>query len=223
MSHDLDYTSKEKRTVFLVQNVCMRPSELNCHFSLRCCASMFKMLKFLCLTIFLIGTFADEELYQKTNSTFDERIIGGADAAIGQFPHHVSLRINNGAQHFCGGAIIGPRFILTAAHCTQADRSDPKNVQVIVGGHRRTSGGTLHALDKIINHPKFDGSRGANDVSMLRTAKDIVFTKLVQPIALPTDDLPAEEGLALFLSGWGRNKVSFHVPPSSPSSLSCGR
>lgn len=169
------------------------------------------MLKFLCLTVFLVGIFADEELYQKTNSTFVERIIGGNDAAVGQFPHHVSLRGNNGTKHFCGGAIIGKRFILTAAQCTQGERSVPKNVQVVVGARLISSGGTFHTLDKIVNHPNFDASRAANDVSVLRTAKDIVFTKLTQPIALPKNDIPAGDCFGpLFLSGWGKKKVSFH-------------
>lgn len=36
-------------------------------------------------------------------------------ASEGQFPHVVSLRASFG--HFCGGAILNRRFILSAAHC----------------------------------------------------------------------------------------------------------
>lgn len=36
-------------------------------------------------------------------------------ASEGQFPHVVSLRWAFG--HFCGGAILNARFILSASHC----------------------------------------------------------------------------------------------------------
>lgn len=43
------------------------------------------------------------------------RIIGGEPALPGHFPYQVSIRKNN--NHVCGGAIINPYFILTAATC----------------------------------------------------------------------------------------------------------
>lgn len=47
----------------------------------------------------------------------DQRIVGGEEANIEDFPYQVSFIVNN--SYFCGGFIVSENYILTAAHCAQ--------------------------------------------------------------------------------------------------------
>uniref|UniRef100_A0A673MR54 Peptidase S1 domain-containing protein n=1 Tax=Sinocyclocheilus rhinocerous TaxID=307959 RepID=A0A673MR54_9TELE len=45
------------------------------------------------------------------------RIIGGSTSQIGQWPWQVSLHYSG--SHVCGGSLVSPDFVVSAAHCFQ--------------------------------------------------------------------------------------------------------
>lgn len=52
----------------------------------------------------------------------DHRIVGGHVIDIERAPYVISIQRESqqcGASHHCGGSIINPWWILTAAHCTR--------------------------------------------------------------------------------------------------------
>lgn len=145
-----------------------------------------------------------------------ERIIGGEIASIGQFSHQISLRrrsirwnstINANVtvySHSCGGSIISERWILTAAHCTQFPTT-PQNIMVVVSAHHVHNDGIRYPVDSIINHPDYISAVTRNDISLLRTRRNIQFSARVQPIGIT--GRYTKGGMAAVVSGWGQTEV----------------
>lgn len=169
---------------------------------------MFKLTAF-CSLEFVLGTYA----------FVDDRIVGGQEATRNQFPHQVSIRRLRGTTHFCGGAIVSDRFVLTVAHCTQGILSIPSEIVIAAGAFRHFDDGTLHRVIRIVNHPRFNPRKLENDISTIQTRTQIVFGPNVSAISLPVSNLPDENGLPLTVSGWGQNRVSTPFQLNSPQTL----
>lgn len=144
----------------------------------------------------------------------DDRIVGGTSANLGQIPYIVSLRLNSGS-HFCGGSIINPSWILTAAHCIETLR--PDDLFVVAGATDLDYGGTSFSCQNLIPHPGYSRQRLKNDIALVGTATPIEFNEFVQPIPIARS-YEADNSPAL-ISGWGLLKVNkAQTCPSLPSS-----
>lgn len=137
----------------------------------------------------------------------DGRIVNGEDAAIGQFPHQVSLRILGFNRHFCGGTIISSRWILTAAHCSYVQYKP----YIVAGATKLNTGGQGYGLQKWYRHPLYSRNNLTYDIALWRTSQEIEFNEHVQPAVLPTANIGG--GVALTVSGWGLTSVSCHYRP----------
>ncbi|XP_065344608.1 chymotrypsinogen A-like [Cloeon dipterum] len=112
-------------------------------------------------------------------------IFGGHMAQRGGHPWHVSIEneVTGGA---CGGTLISPRVILTAAHCIYGSKAEDFRVAVGMYDKRQRKGpGVIRRkLSSLIVHPKYDPEEFISDVGLLILKKKINSSDHVRPICL---------------------------------------
>jgi len=115
--------------------------------------------------------------YQKGESP-EVRIVDGHDTTIEQHPWQVALLAagvpDNRRAEFCGGSIIGDRWVLTAAHCVD-EGTQPGQVMILtdtasLADRKRP---IPLALQGIIVHGKWNSSTRDSDIALLHSAVDL--------------------------------------------------
>jgi secreted trypsin-like serine protease len=126
-------------------------------------------------------------------------IIGGTDASTADYPYVVALTSDDGIQ-LCGGTLVAPNKVVTAAHCTFDQR--PSELRVVAGRtNLTTSEGTVAKVTKIWVHPKFNGVDPPNDVSVLTLDQKLKYRTL--PLASSADSGLYRPGTRSTILGWG--------------------
>jgi len=132
-----------------------------------------------------------------------DKIVGGHEAKKHQYPWLISLWLEYPEwgidNHMCGGTLISPQYIVTAAHCTLEmggpQFEDPKVWKALIGAH------DFNNLDSDTKWIKIEKIVNNADYSSLTHENDIAIWKLAEPVDIDTDK-------------WISNAICLPPPPS---------
>lgn len=63
------------------------------------------------------------------------RIVGGTETGINEFPSMAAIVSKANGQLFCGATIIDANYALTAAHCINSPGRYASDIELLVGEH----------------------------------------------------------------------------------------
>ncbi|KAJ2862928.1 hypothetical protein GGH94_003938 [Coemansia aciculifera] len=141
----------------------------------------------------------------------EKRIIGGFLMPDNLAPYSVSLVKTDGFQQFtCGGTIISPNFILTAAHCVVNKANQqlpPANVTVGYGNMDRDAQESVKATGVYI-HPQYisGASRDVRYDIALVEVKKLKFNKSTNSIPIYNGAIGT--GQRFLAMGWGATEAN---------------
>ncbi|XP_043532449.1 transmembrane protease serine 4-like isoform X2 [Chiloscyllium plagiosum] len=133
-----------------------------------------------------------------------DRIVGGTDASIDEWPWQVSLQYKK--QHLCGGSIINHRWILTAAHCFPEEYNQIANWRVFAGSDVLYSGGSTFSIMKVVINAKYNSVTSNYDIALIKVRSPLPFTDYIRPVCLPNHASPVPKKILAWVTGWGYTK-----------------
>uniref|UniRef100_A0AC11C4W1 Coagulation factor IX n=1 Tax=Ovis aries TaxID=9940 RepID=A0AC11C4W1_SHEEP len=143
----------------------------------------------------------------QSNQSFDDfnRVVGGEDAARGQFPWQVLLHGEIAA--FCGGSIVNEKWVVTAAHCIKPG----VKITVVAGEHNTEKPEPTEQKRNVIRAIPYHGynasiNKYSHDIALLELDEPLELNSYVTPICIADREYTnifLKFGYG-YVSGWGK-------------------
>ncbi|XP_075427137.1 mannan-binding lectin serine protease 1 isoform X2 [Ascaphus truei] len=149
--------------------------------------------------------------------TAQPRISRGSSAQKGISPWIAMFSFSQSGRPFCGGSLIGNRWIVTAAHCLHQELDqenpvlnsssmfNPSSFKVILGKHRTMrKDDTEQAFQAkhLLVHPDYNSKTFQYDIALVELSDKAFLNDYVMPICLPEEPVQTED--SVLVSGWGK-------------------
>jgi len=154
-----------------------------------------------------IGTGAALPASASTGST--PQIIGGHPTPIGAYPFQAALIDLTRAgsdydRQICGGTLIAPTWVLTAAHCVTEGgvTTTPAQLKIVLGRTSLTShNGESHTVKAIYWSARYREDTDADDVALVQLTTPSAYVPIA--VASAAQDSFETPGTMLTVIGWG--------------------
>ncbi|XP_022814892.1 trypsin CFT-1-like [Spodoptera litura] len=132
------------------------------------------------------------------------RIVGGSATTIQNYPYMSNMQFLWWGffwSQTCGGSLLTPYSVLSAAHCFYGDQAS--QWRVVLGSTWASSGGRPHQVSQLVLHPQYDRATLEHDVAIVRLNNPAVYSSTVQPVSIAGANYNLADGTAVTHIGWG--------------------
>merc|ERR1719347_1373305 len=149
------------------------------------------------------------------------RIVGWQETEVNEYPWMSALAYAETGSFFCGGTLIGDRWVVTASHCLfrNPDGTDPlvaEDLDVVLGEHDTADDNESLIprksvkVSRIIKHENYNAENSDDDVALLKLSEPVDLNVYTPACVARSGD--SFIGQNAWLYGWGATSFGGEYP-----------